>query len=93
MFTELGLYSGSGVLLARVLFDGKINVTSDGGFEYEDDSYINNPIVQSDTSSLVIEWRIGIVSIGQNDHVISGADLRNLGNPADSNKIGDAVSG
>lgn len=79
IFTELGLYSSTGKLLARVVFDGESYVDPEGVITFEDDAYDYNPIIQSDSSSIVVEWRIGIVSIGQNDHVVSGADVGNLG--------------
>lgn len=84
MFTELGLYStsvstGHDRLLARVLFDGKTSVDSNTGeIVYDIDDLVTNPIVQSDSTSLVIEWRVGIVSIGQNDEVYSSTKVPQL---------------
>ena len=74
MFTELGLYSNNNNLLARVVFDGEILEIDNGKITYRIDGANNNPIVQTDSTSLVIEWRIGIVSLGQNDHVVSATN-------------------
>lgn len=87
VFTEIGLYSGGGTLLARVLFNGNPEYNDDGtilfdekgNIIFEDMSDNNNPIVQSDTTSIIVEWRIGLVSVGQNDSIVLGSDLRNLG--------------
>lgn len=76
MITELGLYSNNS-LLARVVLDGKVNVDETGKITYEDLDYPNNPIFQSESSSIVIEWRIGIISIGPNDTFITEADINN----------------
>lgn len=73
LITEMGLVSSTGELLARVLFDGLLTVDDSGEVSYDIDGADNNPVIQTDTTSLVIEWRVGIISIGQNDHVISGA--------------------
>ena len=78
LLTEMGLYSSTGQLLARVILDGKIEIKEDGEIIYEKDDYMNNPIIQSESSSLLVEWTIGIVSIGQNDEIISGADLKDF---------------
>ena len=74
LFTEIGLYSGAGILLARVLLDGEVEIV-DGHVTFKDDKNDLNPLIQSDSSSVVVEWKIGIVSIGQNDHIISSADI------------------
>lgn len=83
LFTEIGLYAkslqGKNYLLARVLFNGSASISDEGEVTFDDDNYENNPIIQSDSSSILVEWKIGIVSIGQNDKILSGADLRNLG--------------
>lgn len=72
IFTEMGLYSGQGALLARVLFDDPVIIDeATGTVVYENKNSPNNPIIQTDSSSIVIEWRIGITSIGQNDRVIT----------------------
>ena len=73
IFTELGLVSDSGNLLARVLLNGKTTVDSEGEIIFDDDADDTNPITQADDTSLVIEWRIGIISLGQNDYVISAS--------------------
>ena len=84
MITELGLYSTSvntsnDRLLARVLFDGKTDVNSSTGeVVYDIDGLSTNPIIQSDSTSLVIEWRIGIISLGQNDEVYSSTKVPQL---------------
>lgn len=95
MFTELGLYStsvstGHDRLLARVLFDGKTDVNPDTGeVVYDIDDLATNPIVQSDSTSLVIEWRIGIVALGQNDEVYSSTKVPQLKDTTeDENTLG-----
>lgn len=79
MLSELGLYSSDNRLLARVAFDGEVHVSDTGIIRYADPDYEYNPIIQSDSSSVLVKWKIGITSIGANDHIISGADLRDLG--------------
>ena len=69
IFTEIGLYSASGEMLARVLLDGKINLTFDANDQiesltYDNPDYDNNPILQSETTSVIVEWQIGLVSVG-----------------------------
>lgn len=73
--TEIGLFSNTnkdnGLLLARVLLDGKLadgelgqrGVMADPDYEY-------NPLIQTENTSVVIEWKIGIISIGTNDEFI-----------------------
>lgn len=84
MFTEIGLFSesvtsGQDYLLARVLFDGRTDVDPDTGeVVYDIDGLSTNPIVQTDSTSLVIEWRIGIASLGQNDQVYSSSKAPRL---------------
>lgn len=73
IFTELGLVSDTGNLLARVLLNGKTTVDAEGEIVFDDDQDDTNPITQADDTSLVIEWRIGIISLGHNDYVISAA--------------------
>lgn len=81
IFTEMGLYSSKGTLLARILFDGKIDVNHETGeIIFEDENYERNPVIQSESSSIIVEWRIGIVSIGQNDKIITLADVAKEGN-------------
>lgn len=80
LLTEMGLYSGNN-LLARVLFDGEIEINteeegdSQGQIIYTDPNYDLNPIIQSQSTSMIVEWRIGITSIGQNDIVSSSANI------------------
>lgn len=84
MITEIGMISDYNVLLARVLFDGEV------GSDYYIDSQGSNlgkypvpenpdgeftPIVQSESSTVVITWRIGIVSVGKNDKIVTQSDL------------------
>lgn len=84
MITEIALTSERGVLLARVLLDGEVN--SEEYFDSngkslgtypvaEDPDGEFTPIVQSQSSTVVITWRIGIVSVGKNDKVVTQADL------------------
>lgn len=68
IITELGLVSDS-YLLARVLLDGAISSVSETGVQFENDSNPRNPIIQDEDSSLIVEWRIGLVALGQNDVV------------------------
>lgn len=75
MITELGLYANN-TLLARVVLDGAINIDSGTHkITYDDPDYPNNPIFQSESSSMIIEWRIGIISIGPNDTFITEANI------------------
>jgi hypothetical protein len=80
LLTEMGLYSGNN-MLARVLFDGEITIDTEGvgdevgQINYVDPNYDLNPIIQSETTSMIVEWRIGITSIGQNDVVSSSANI------------------
>lgn len=84
MLTEAGLFSSTGNLLARVLFDGEVQVEE----AYDDEgksagkypSFVRpsnqmNPVVQTQTSTVVVEWRIGLVSIGDNDELITQNNL------------------
>lgn len=80
MLTEIGMVSSSDVMLARVLLDGE--VTSE---EFIDEQGVNqgtypvfinpssedNPITQSQTTTIVLIWRIGIVSVGKNDEFVT----------------------
>lgn len=84
MVTEIALTSDQGTLLARVLFDGEVNAAtaedSDGNslgtYPLPVDSRGEfTPIVQSQSSTVVITWRIGIVSVGKNDKVVTQNDL------------------
>lgn len=84
MITEIGLISDSGLLLARVLLDGKVNsknYTSEDGKSLgkypvlSDDGNEYNPIIQSQSSTVVITWKIGIVSVGKGDIVTTKSDL------------------
>lgn len=84
MITEIALTSDKGVLLARVLFDGSVGtgVAEDsegnalGTYPLPDDPDGEfTPIVQSQSSTVVITWRIGIVSVGKNDKVVTDNDL------------------
>lgn len=84
MLTEAGLFSGGyGNILARVLFDGEVRYA-----EYKEEGkqtkrypeFVRpndpmNPITQSQTTTVVIEWRIGLVSIGDNDEFVTQNSL------------------
>lgn len=80
LITEIGLYSNTGNLLARVLLDGEINLGSDPvtgeilSLSYTNPDYDCNPIIQSESSSVLIEWKVNLVSIGQNDRFVTLAD-------------------
>jgi len=78
--TEIGLFSNtdkdSGLLLARVLLDGELSddpVKAKRGVMKNPD-YQYNPLIQTEDTSVVIEWRIGIISIGTNDEFIVESD-------------------
>lgn len=80
MFTEVGLFSSSNVLLARVLFDGKVGTSeyfddqgvSHGKYPvFEDPNSEDNPIIQSESTTVVLTWRIGITSVGKNDTLVT----------------------
>lgn len=79
LLTEVGLFSSTGIMLARVLFDGKVNsVPVEGGSypEFEDKDNPNNPIIQSQSQTVVLTWRIGIISIGKNDELVTESNLQ-----------------
>ena len=77
LITEIGLFSNtdpnSGMLLARVLLDGKLSDDPElaGIGIMKDDDYSYNPLIQTVDSSVIIEWEIVITSIGSNDEVVS----------------------
>lgn len=81
MITEIGLVSDSGVLLARVLFDDEVKydqlvdkVTKQDLGRYPVATDLESgfrPIVQSQSSTVVITWRIGIVSVGKGDKFVT----------------------
>lgn len=84
MITEIALTSDRGVLLARVLLDGEVKskefIDSDGNSlgtypVVDDPDGDTSPIIQSQSSTVVITWRIGIVSVGKNDEVVTQSDL------------------
>lgn len=84
MVTEIGLISDDDLLLARVLFDGEVgsdqyvdeNGTDLGRYPVPEDRGGDfTPIVQSQSSTVVITWRIGIVSVGKNDKLVTETDL------------------
>lgn len=70
LVTEVGLYSGTGDLLSRILLDGGINLVKDTdtgeilSLSYANPDYDCNPIIQSESSSILVEWRINLVSVG-----------------------------
>lgn len=87
MITEIALTSGYGTLLARVLLDGKVSakecIDSEGKSlgmypvpEDPDGEY--TPITQSQSSTVVITWRLGIVSVGRDDEILTPTDLTSL---------------
>lgn len=85
MLTEAGLFSDSNVLLARVLFDGEVetvDVYDESGNtrlgqkpEFVKPNDLSNPIIQSESSTVVLEWRIGITSVGDNDTLVTQNDI------------------
>ena len=86
MMTEVGLVSSSGVLLARVLFDGEVTseefIDDEGShgkypvFKNPDDE--RNPIVQTEETTVVIIWRIGILSVGDDDEFVTQSNVTNV---------------
>lgn len=86
MLTEVGLLSSSDVLLARVLLDGDVvseeyydsSAQSQGNYPaFVDPSSEDNPIIQSESTTVVLVWRIGIVSVGKNDEFVTQTNLSN----------------
>lgn len=84
MLTEVGLFSSSNVLLARVLFDAPVvseeyfgdTQVSQGKYPvFSNPSDENNPITQSESTTIVLIWRIGIMSVGKNDTMISESSM------------------
>lgn len=78
IITEIALTSDHGVLLARVLFDGKIKTESNSQGTYpvlEDPNGEFSPIIQSQSNTVVITWRLGIVSVGKGDKFVTENDL------------------
>lgn len=84
MLTEVGLLSDSNVLLARVVFDGeveRVEVTDSEGNSlgykpaFVETNSPSNPIIQSESSTIVLEWRVGITSVGDNDVLITTNDM------------------
>lgn len=83
MFTEVGLFSGSDVLLARVLFDGDVKSeeyveSGESKGKYPVFSVLSdedNPVTQSESTTIVLTWRIGIVSVGKNDEFVTQNNL------------------
>ena len=83
MFTEVGLFSGSDVLLARVLFDGEVKSeeyveSGESKGKYPVFSVLSdedNPVTQSESTTIVLTWRIGIVSVGKNDEFVTQNNL------------------
>lgn len=65
VFTELGLMSKDGHLLSRVVLDGDLEST--GSLEPKNLSYLYNPIRATVGVTVVVEWTIGITSIGRED--------------------------
>lgn len=67
LFTEIGLYSGNDTLLARIALTGEVTVDSSTGHPtVEDPAGDYNPVIQDDDSSLIIEWKIGLISVDDN---------------------------
>lgn len=84
MFTEIGLFSSSDILLARVLFDGGVTTeeyyddqgVSHGKYPvFEDPNNKDNPVTQSESTTIVLTWRIGIVSVGKNDEFTTQTNM------------------
>lgn len=84
MITEVGLMSESDVLLARILFDGEVDAEeffdqsgkSQGTYPvFRVPSNPTNPIIQSESTTMVLVWRIGVVSVGANDEFITSSSI------------------
>lgn len=74
MISEVGLFSESGNMLARVFLDGDVNV-AEGSYTYVDPDNRFNPIAQGKDDTIVIIWRIGITSIGDQDEFVAESDI------------------
>lgn len=86
MFTEVGLFSSTNLLLARVLFDGEVttrtHTTPEGVEDGTYPAFVRpnnpmNPVTQSQDTTIVLEWRVGIISIGDNDEFVTQNNLTN----------------
>lgn len=84
MLTEVGLVSDSDVLLARVLFNGEVDskeyINASGQNQGSYPIYVNpdderNPITQSESTTVILTWRIGIVSVGPDDEFVTQTSL------------------
>ena len=90
--TEIGLFSNTdkdnGLLLARVLLDGALSSNPQKASKgvMENPSYEYNPLIQTEDTSVVIEWKIGIISIGTNDEFITVSDINLNGSEENSNE-------
>lgn len=80
MLTEIGLYSSYGSMLARVLLDGEVSrkeCRNEEGtllgysYEFKRPNDTSNPIVQDEFTTIVVEWRVGLVSIGDKDRFVT----------------------
>lgn len=84
MITEIGLFSSHGALLARVLLDSPVKqktISNESGiigysYEFENPDSLNNPIVQTQETTLVIEWRIGLISVSDRDQFITQNNIK-----------------
>ena len=76
-----------GVLLARVLLDGKVKTETakdsgghpTGTYPVPVDPLGEfNPIIQSQSSTVVITWRVGIVSVGREEKVLNPTEVSTM---------------
>lgn len=79
MLSEVGLFSGtSDIPLARVVFKNGVATVGTGSSAYPSSSDLNKegaPIVQSQSTSIVLTWTINITSIGDNDTFVTNSSL------------------
>jgi len=76
-FSEVGLYSSTGTLLARVALDGDWMIVDAEGEEASEGTLIpredstDSVVYQNQFCTMTIEWRIDLTSIGSQDNVIT----------------------
>lgn len=79
MITEIGLFSSENTLLARVLLDAPVvrrDASNRGDkvgytYQFEDPESFSNPIIQTEDTTLVVEWNIGLISVSDQDKFIT----------------------
>lgn len=97
VITEVGLFSNTsdseGLMLARILLDGEFEnqdgvLTSDGKRgKLADEEYQYNPLIQTEDTAILIEWKIGIVSLGTNDEFIVSSPEKEISESLDAAQV------